>query len=76
MIGLEQQLCSTHQRSYDPLDSLVGSLRVSSDSTPKLSQCWRDRKGHFFIRIKNSKHKDSSIGLRMKYMLIISTFGI
>jgi hypothetical protein len=39
-IGLEQKLCSTHQRSYDPMESAQGTLGVSVDSTPKVTWCW------------------------------------
>ena len=47
MIGLEQQLCSTHQRSEGLVAGLVGSLQVSADSVPKLPWSWREPEGSF-----------------------------
>ena len=33
------------QRSYDPVEGPVYTLRVSADSTPKVSLCWRGPEG-------------------------------
>jgi hypothetical protein len=40
-----QKLWSPHQRSKVPVESPVGTLGVSSDSAPKVPQCWRGLEG-------------------------------
>jgi hypothetical protein len=39
-IGLEQMLSSSHQWSYDCMDSPLGAMRLSADFMPKVSQSW------------------------------------